>query len=387
MENTNIEQIYQQKIEDRNKKFEILQKAYYKLGCPKEWEWLPNLKDCSYYVGVSDRSRGKTTNILLLILLANKYFGWVGIYFRSHLDEVKVSKMQKLCQVINAYGYVQKIFGEQWDKIIYKKLTREFVLFNSENKVESETLIRVFIVDNWQDYTGDNEMNANIFFYDEFINEYRTDTAIHFFYIHKTLARERHDIFNIMVGNTIDKNNKWFDELGLRPVLKRIKRGENKLVRLEKGTIIRFELFDEIKEEKLKLTRRITNLLYYGFANSKMSVITGEGNDWSVNTYPPIYYFDDDVVVDNHIKILYNMQYYSLTFVYNKVLGLHINIKPFNDTPKPTDKIIIDTVPLKQNEYYGFYLFNIEPFFTLNKVFYSDNFTGNDIHAFIDNLE
>lgn len=34
-------------FKERNKIYDNIAKLYYKLGCPKEWEWLPNLKDCS----------------------------------------------------------------------------------------------------------------------------------------------------------------------------------------------------------------------------------------------------------------------------------------------------------------------------------------------------
>lgn len=369
---------------ERNKIFDNIAKEYYKLGCPKEWEWLPNLKDCSYYVGVSDRSRGKTTNILLFSMCAFKAYGYSAIYFRSHLDEAKASKMKKLCQVINDFGYVSKCFNGQWDKIIYKTNLREFVFTNSETHEESDTFMRVFIIDNYLDYSGDNQCDANIFFYDEFINEYKPDTALHFFYIHKTLARERHNIFNILVGNTIDKNNPWFDELGLREILKRIKRGENKIVQTEYGTIIRFELFDSIQDGGLSLVRKITNALYYGFKNPKLSVITGDGDIWSMKAYPPITYNKGDIVVNNTIKLCYNNQWYSLTIVRNNDIGLHLNIKPFNDTIKDDYICIVDYVPKKPNEYYSFQLFpRLLLLFDLKKVFYSDNFTGNDIETFM----
>lgn len=373
-------------FKERNKIYDNIAKLYYKLGCPKEWEWLPNLKDCSYYVGVSDRSRGKTTNILLFCLCAFELYGYTSIYFRSHMDEVKASKMEKLCQVINNYGYVSKATKGRYTKIKYKRNMREFVLINEEEKVESETFMRIFIVDNYLDYSGDNECNANIFFYDEFINEYKPETALHFFYIHKTLARERHTIFNIMVGNTIDKNNKWFDELGLRETLKRIKRGENKLVQTEHGTIIRFELFAEITDNKLSLMRKITNALYYGFSNPRLSVITGDGDIWSMKSYPPIRYYPGDKVINNKIKLSYNHQVYSLTVVYNDDIGLHLNIKPYNDEVKDDMLIMVDYVPQKRNETYGFYQCDrLLNFFTMKKVFYSDNFTGNDIECFINN--
>lgn len=185
-----------------------------------------------------------------------------------------------------------------------------------------------------------------------------------------------------MISNTTNINHPFLKELGLNEVVKKTKRGQNKLVQLKGGTIIRFEIFGNIIEEVANNTRQIVNNLYYGYDNPRISVITGQGNDWGTNAYEPIRYFDDDRVINNNIKLKYNLQCYSLTLVYNNTLGLHINIKPYNDPIKDEHILYVDHTPQNQKQLFGFPRF-LRDLRDKQKVYYSDCYTGDDIQAFI----
>lgn len=368
--------------EDRWHKWEMITDLYKSLDVPKQWVWIPNLCECDNYVGVSDRSRGKTTNSVLLGLCAYKLFGWSTGYFRNTKEDGKKSNLETLAQVINQFGYVKKLFP-QYDRIVYHYQGGYWCMVNDETQDESDPIMYKFIVDEYVSYLGRNEINCNVFIYDEFMHdEYKADRFIHFLSLHKTISRERTDVFLIMISNTTNINHPFLKELGLMEAVKKIKRGQNKLVKLKGGTIIRFELFGNIVEELASNTRQIVNNLYYGYDNPRISVITGNGNDWGTNAYDPIMYYDDDRVINNKVKIKYNLQCYSLTLVHNKTLGLHINIKPYND--KITDDMLlyVDHTPQNKHQFYGFPRF-LRDMRDQHKVFYSDCYTGDDIQAFI----
>lgn len=367
---------------DRWHKWEMITKLYNTLDVPRQFKWIPNLIECDSYVGVSDRSRGKTTNSLLLGLCANKLFGWSTGYFRNTKEDGKKSNLDTLAQVINNYGYVKKLFP-QYDRIVYHFQGGYWCLLNDETGDESEPIMYKFIVDDYVTYLGRNEINCNIFIYDEFMHdEYKPDRFIHFLSLHKTISRERTDIFLIMISNTTNINHPYLKELGLNEIVKKTKRGQNKLVQLKGGTIIRFEIFGNIAEELASNTRQIVNQLYYGFNNPRVSVITGDGNDWGTNAYDPIRYFDDDKIINNDIKLKFNLQVYSLTLVRNDLQGLHINIKPYNDPLKPNHILFTDTTPKNNKEFYGYPRF-LKELRDRHKVFYNDCYTGDDITAFI----
>jgi len=372
---------------ERQRRWDMLVNLYNSLNVPKEFKWCPNMTGSDIYVGISDRSRAKTTNSLLIGMCALKLFGWTTGYFRNTKDDAVKSNMETLMNVVNQFGYVKQLFP-QYDRVVYHYMSGYWTMINDETQEESEPIMYKFVVDNYVNYLGRNEISCNIFIYDEFMHdEYKPDRFIHYLSLHKTLARERADIFQILISNTTNINHPYLKELGLSQIAKRIRRGENKLVQLQKGTIIRFEMFGNIKEEKAQQLRAVVNTLYYGFDNPKISVITGEGNDWGSNTYDPIVYYDDDVVVNNKIKLCYNMQWYSLTLVSNKTIGLHINAKPYNDEIKPDFICLVDYTPKQRNEFYGLNRFRwLQSLVNDHKIFYNCCYTGDDITAFIHNV-
>lgn len=67
-----------------------IRKEYKKLKCPKE-VWNPltlPLGECGYYIVLSDRSRGKTTNALLLGMIMNKIDGSKIEYVRQRREQI-----------------------------------------------------------------------------------------------------------------------------------------------------------------------------------------------------------------------------------------------------------------------------------------------------------
>lgn len=370
--------------EERDNRWKAIIRLYDTLNVPREYKWTPNMCGCDCYVGVSDRSRAKTTNSLLIGLCAYKLFNWTSGYFRNTAQDGVKANMETLCDVINQFGYVKALFP-QYDRIVYHYMGGYWCMLNSESGDESEPIMYKFIVDKYVNYLGRNEINCNIFIYDEFMHdEYENDRFMHYLSLHKTLSRERTDIYQILISNTTDINHPFLRELGLGQIAKKIKRGQNRLVQLEKGTILRFEMFGNIMEESAQKTRAIVNALYYGYDNPRISVITGEGQDWGTNYYDPIIYSPSDKVVYNNIKLHYNLQWYSLTLVNNKEIGLHLNIKPYNDPIQDNHICIVDRTPQNKHEFYGLSHFRpLVNLFNDKKVFYSDCYTGDSITAFL----
>lgn len=378
-----VTSLYNKAIQERNEKYIAIKKLYDSLPIPKKYRYLPNLLDCGYYVGVSVRKRYKTTNGLIGGLCANKLFNWEMIYFRSTKDETKGDLLSDLFNVIKQYNYISEIYGGQYNDVKYYR-TKYFTLINTETGEESDPILTAVNVEDYLKYTSLlNKPLANWWIYDEFITVYRPDTFIHFMSIHSTILRERLDVFCMLFGNTIDRNNRWFDELGLRPYIKTMKQGQSKLCETKKGTIIRFELFDKLEDNSdNNILRLVINKLFYGFDNEKMTVITDDGDTWATSSYTAIQYHDDDIVLYNGIKMLYNLQKYSLTVVYNETLGVHLNIKPFNDMLTDDDILIVFDTPINKNEIYGLASIDILAECIRNKrVYFSDSYTANDFEA------
>ena len=90
-------------IKKEFKKLKIPKEVYNPLSIPMEWS--------KFNVLLSPRSKGKTTNILLMGLIFNKLYGTVLQYIRSSYDMITPSKAGSLFSVIQQNGYIEKLTG------------------------------------------------------------------------------------------------------------------------------------------------------------------------------------------------------------------------------------------------------------------------------------
>ena len=91
------------------KRLKIPKDVYNPLTIPLEWS--------KFNVLLSPRSKGKTTNILLLGLIFNKLYGTVLQYIRSSHDMITPSKAGSLFSVIQQNGYIEKLTDGKYNSI------------------------------------------------------------------------------------------------------------------------------------------------------------------------------------------------------------------------------------------------------------------------------
>lgn len=66
----------------------------------------------SYYLDLSDRSRGKTTNKLIVGLILFAMYGITTVYMRNRYDDLEPRNVSTLYDVIIDCQYLTKIFGD-----------------------------------------------------------------------------------------------------------------------------------------------------------------------------------------------------------------------------------------------------------------------------------
>jgi hypothetical protein len=280
----------------------LVNREYKKLKCPKN-TYNPckiPFDRCKWNVILSDRSRGKTTNLLLYGMILNKLYGIEIQYIRTMKDMIAPKNSQDLFRVINDFGYVKKITDGEWEFVTYDRRRWYYARIEGDEIIKSETQICTMLtIDQSEIYkSAYNAPYGDFILYDEFIEKFYTPNEfIYLMDLIKTICRERVRPVIVLAANTIDKNSPYFNELEVNEDIKTMSMGDSKIVETSLGTKIYIEIMEGITS-KQKDARTKINRLFYGFNNSKLSSITGV-ETWAFKTYqhPPE---DFRILTNNH---------------------------------------------------------------------------------------
>ena len=302
-------------------------KEYKKLGCPPEVFdpcKLP-LKRDKYFVLCSERSVGKTTNVLLMGMVAHQVDNIQIQYLRMHSEMVTPKNARELFSTILAFDYVSKITGGRWHNVRYWSAGWYYCNYDENGKVQEQDqkpfMYCLGLEKNEFYKSSYNAPFGDWIVMDEFISRYYPpDSFILFCDIIKTIVRERQTPIIFMLGNTLDRYNQFFAEMELLGVTTSMPLGEHTEVITSKGTPIYVEFVTREKtKEKLTL-----NKLFFGFKNKKLGSITGE--DWVII---PMQHIDPEdaenrIVIAKHLYVTYEGQLIQLELVRSDKYGTHV---------------------------------------------------------------
>lgn len=281
--------------------WKLIEKEYKKLKVPKTL-YQPNFNifsddEISTQILLSERGVGKTTNILLVGLLLNKYYGTVIQYIRTLTKEFTVSYARKLVNIINEFGYIEKITDNEYNYIIYDK--REFFYCLKDEKgiiknVSPNPVITVLIVENAGNYkSGYNAPHGDLIIYDEFIDIKRTyytfDKFLLFNDLKSTIIRLRENVKIVMLANTLDNTDPFFQDLEIYSALRKMTVGVGSVITTKRGMKQYVEIISPDKEYKKK--KDVLSIKYFGYDSEKLNSITGfDGKVWNVEENKRIKY-------------------------------------------------------------------------------------------------
>lgn len=307
-----------------------IRKEYKNLKCPKE-VWNPltlPLGECGYYIVLSDRSRGKTTNAILLGMIMNKIDGSIIEYVRQRREQIMPKFILSLFSTIIQYGYVEKITDGEYNTI-RNKSRRGYYAHVNENgemdKIATEPFIHFSGIDECMDLKSTyNSPNSNIIIFDEFISKiYYRDECIDFLDMVSTYFRMRTNGIVMLLANTIDKNSQYFDELSLRDTIDKMHMGENEIVTTSMGTKIYLEILGTVANSQ----KRLVNKWFFGFKNPKLASITGT-ESWAIPEFQHIPKNSKTEIIKRGIFIYHAGKYVALDIVLNDKIGYCIYAHP-----------------------------------------------------------
>lgn len=369
-----------------------IRKEYKKLKCPKE-VWNPltlPLGECGYYIVLSDRSRGKTTNALLLGMIMNKIDGSIIEYVRQRREQIMPKFILSLFSTIIQYKYVEKITNGVYNTI-RNKSRRGYYAHVNENgemdKIATEPFIHFAGIDECMDLKSTyNSPNSNIIIFDEFISKiYYKDECVDFLDMVSTYFRMRTNGIIMLLANTIDKNSPYFDELSLRDAIDKMHMDENEIVTTSMGTKIYLEILGSVASNQ----KRNVNKWFFGFKNPKLASITG-AESWALPEFQHIPKNSKTEIIRRGIFIFHAGKYVALDIVLNDKIGYCVYAHPA--TIIHNDSIIYTSGNITDTRYK--YRFGDMTFDKLSKLiwgkmynrnlfFFSDNSTGALVESYI----
>lgn len=296
--------------------WKFLKREYKKLGVPKEYYFPLRVpwENAGYCQALSDRARGKTTEVLLLGMLMNKHYNTIVHYIRQDEKTIAPYSMRDLFSTIVDCRYIEKITDGLYNSAYYYGHKWYYCTID-ENGKRVETAPEHFMICMCLQESNKRKSSytcprGDLIVFDEFIQigGYGYSDFVRFADLVSTIFRKRLCGCVYMLSNTIDLNSPWFDEFAIRDDINTMQQGESRLIESPLGTKIFVEI---LKADNSEQSQQV-NKRYFGFINPKLSAITGKGT-WATETYPhipPAVELDpitgERTDTEREIKIVYN---------------------------------------------------------------------------------
>lgn len=299
-----------------------------------------------YNIKTSYRNGGKTTNVILWAMCANKLFGSKLSYIRTTKSMTTVSKIKTIFDSINTYtledgrNYIQHIYNDKYNRVYYLSREKRFVLAKEDSSdleiKNGETIMYVHSIDqNDELRSGFADMNLDIILYDECIDGYATNTTlVNFCHIISTFFRLRSDSVIFMCCNMSTGNPVIFQQMGIYMKMQS-QTVPYMVYTTEYGTRLAVEMLtvsNEISNE-----RNIMNTRFFGFKIDGMDIIRG-----SSIIHEPYRELPQNMTLDNTPLHYYACgNWYKVQYASNTIWQPLFYISECSEPPHNCDHIVM----------------------------------------------
>lgn len=346
--------------------------------------------DSKWNVIMSIRSKGKTTNMLLLGLVMFEMYGTVTVYLGQNKDSIRPKITHDLYNVIRVNDYISKITNGRWNDIELRTGGKWYLVNVDDdgNIIERDNkyCCGMFAISEHNTYKSKvNIPTGDLIIYDEFIAKfYYPDEFLDLCDLLATIMRNRISPVIFMLSNTINKYHQYFNELDIFEPVQSLQAGHSFVHDAINGTRVYVEIIDPVVKEKKKMF----NKLFFGFKNPGLGAITGE-TTWSEFNYPHCMKSDTQESILKNCYILHNNKFVNLEIVKNEVgivINAHWSKKIYDDS------IVYTTDPIYDTRYrykLGQPTTNridkiINNLIKTNKIYYSTNDVGSFVHNYFE---
>ena len=361
---------------------------------PKYYDIAHLLKDypeCLYYVVFGERSNGKTYSALKYCL--ERYFkhGEQFAYIRRFGEDVKKKNLQTLFSAHVDNGLLSNLSSGAYSSIEYGG--NKFIPVNwisgpkggDIKDVAKEPIGYAFDLNAMEHHKSTSYPKVTTIVFDEFLSRqgYLTNEFVLFMNTLSTIIRDRSNVKIFMIGNTVNKYCPYFTEMGLTHI-KNQKPGTCDVYSYsDTGLSVCVEYCDPMSKRGGK-----SSDMYFAFDNPQLQMITT--GSWEIAIYPHLTqkYRPKDVAFQFFIQFDETILHCEIVVTDdNYFLFVHRKTTPIKDE---SEDIVYSNIPSqKWNWRTGLTKLSdplsqhINRMIKENRVFYSDNETGEVLRNFI----
>lgn len=365
----------------------------------KYWNiWNILSKEARYYLVIGERSNGKTYGTLEYCL--GEYFnnGSEFAYIRRWDEDLVGKKGESLFNAHIKNGVIKKLSKGKWNHIVYKSRAYYLAFIDDEDKMitDNRPFAYAFALTQQEHYKSNSYPNIRNIVFDEFLTRgvYLPDEFVTFQNLLSTLIRLRDDVKIFMLGNTVNRYCPYFKEMGL-----------SRIRNQKEGTIDVYEYGEsglKVAVEYASIDTKIKKSnVYFAFNNPRLEMI--KSGAWEIDIYP---HYPRDIYEGINPLIDVKYTFYidfednilQCEIIYKKVdregnkkpsyfLFIHPKTTPLKDVKK---EIIYSQTPSPLPNYRrkltkatSIIERKIQSFFVKDKVFYSDNETGEVMRNYL----
>lgn len=363
------------------------------------WDIYPILsKNAQYNLIYGERSNGKTYGTLKYCLECYFKDESEFAYIRRWDEDLVGKKGESLFNGLIKNNVIKKLSKNKWNHVVYKSRSYYFAFIDEEGTVTTDVkpFCYAFALTQQEHYKSNSYPNIRNIIFDEFLTRgmYLPDEFVIFQNVLSTIIRLRDDVKIFMLGNTVNKYSPYIKEMGL------IRMRDQK-----KGTIDVYNYGDTglrvaVEYSDMPIKDKKSNV-YFAFNNPRLNMI--KNGAWEIDLYPH-YPREQYEGIDPYKDIKYT---FYIDFE-GSILQCEIihKKKDREGNNKPTYFLFVHpkTTPIKNDDKNVIYsqtpspLPNyrrkltkattlterkIQQFFIKDKVFYSDNETGEVMRNYL----
>ena len=355
------------------------------------WDPKPVLSiPAQYRVIFGERSNGKTYAILLYALEKHMKDGSeLAIVRRWDEDFVGPQSARTAYESLrlngNGSNEILRLTEGSYNAIEYYSGIYYLSNRDETGKItrSDEIVARAFSINSEEHYKGSSYPNIKTVLFDEFIAKrvYLNEEFVSFCNLLSTIIRQRNDVEIFLCGNTINKYNPYFAEMGLYKA-KNMAPGDLDVYEYGDSGLRVAVQFSDTPAKKKKSD------VFFAFNNPKLRMITS--GDWALDIYPhlPVKYLPKEIVFTYFIKFndellqaeIIQHEDLLFTYVHRKTTDIKypdedlIYSEEYDPRLNYRRNLLKPSLPIEKK---------IVSFYRDDKVFYQDNEVGDLVKNYL----